>query len=252
MSTSLLQLNADAERPINRWAFGTGRVDRYPHLLRSADIGVPKNSGGRVGLADYSGQMDPQQGGDPRFTPPWVAPPQQRRPRFSWMALLALVVASAALVTAIIGLTRSDSAAGRAQGGPAAATPSSSTRPVDTAAANRALCTEIAPLMAESDKSAQAYSHLGTPNSPEWKPGAQTFVTDTKAWLGRMQPVIDSHGDADPFLLRSTQRFVDDLRYLVEDLESGPWEPYDQTIWNDSVSAVSGPLNVCAGVGVKW
>jgi hypothetical protein len=168
------------------------------------------------------------------------------------MALVALVVAAAALVTAIIGLARSESSEGRAPAGSVAASPSSTTRPSNTTDANRAFCTDIAPLMTESDKSAQAYSHLGTPNSPEWKPGAQTFVNDTKAWLPRMQTVIDTHGDADRFLLRSTQRFADDLQYLIEDLQSGPWERYDQTIWDDSVSAVSGPLNVCAGVGVKW
>ena len=106
--------------------------------------------------------------------------------------------------------------------------------------------------MAESDKSAQAYSHLGTPNSPEWKPGAQTFVNDTKAWLPRMQTVIDSHGDADPFLVRSTQRFVDDRKFLVEDLDSGPWEQYDQIIWSDSLAALSGPLTACFDLGVKW
>ena len=53
-----------------------------------------------------------------------------------------------------------------------------------------------------------------------------------------MQPVIDSHGDADPFLLRSMQRFVDDQRDLVADLEAGDgaeWLPYDQTSWNDSL-----------------
>jgi hypothetical protein len=192
--------------------------------------------------------MHPQQGGDTRFVQAWAAQPGQRRPRFSWLALCALVVASAALVVGIAALVRPTPAP------PPAAAPasSSSAHPAGTTEANRAFCTAIAPLMAESDKSAQAYSHLGPPNSTEWKPGAQTFITDTKAWFGRIQPVIDTHGDADPFLLRSTQRFVDDLQYLVEDLESGPWEQYDQTIWNDSVSAVSGPLNVCAGVGVKW
>jgi hypothetical protein len=191
--------------------------------------------------------MDPQQVGDPRLTGAWVGQPQQRRPRFSWLALCALVVAVAALVVGIAALVRPTSASPPA--GPAS---SSSAHPSGTTEANRAFCTAIAPLMAESDKSAQAYSHLGPPNSPEWKPGAQTFVADTKAWLPRMQTVIDTHGDASPFVLRSMQRFVDDLQYLVEDLESGPWEQYDQTIWNDSLAAGSGPLNMCFDLGVKW
>lgn len=192
--------------------------------------------------------MDPQQVGDPRLAGAWVGQPQQRRPRFSWMALVALVVAAAALVVGIAALVRPTPAP------PTVAAPasSSSAHPAGTTEANRAFCTDIAPLMAASDKSAQAYSHLGTPNSPEWKPGAQTFVNDTKAWLPRMQTVIDSHGDADPFLVRSTQRFVDDRKFLVEDLDSGPWEQYDQIIWSDSLAALSGPLTACFDLGVKW
>jgi hypothetical protein len=194
--------------------------------------------------------MNPQ-GPDMRPMQPWPGQPEPRH-RFSWLALAALVVAVGALVTAIIGFTRSEGSGGRAPSGSVAASPSSTTRPSNTTDANRAFCTDIAPLMAESDKTAQTYSHLGPPNSPEWKSGAQTFVNDTKAWLPRIQTVIDTHGDAAPFLLRSTQRFADDLQFLIEDLESGPWERYDQTIWDDSTAAVSGPLNVCAGVGVKW
>ncbi len=211
---------------------------------------MPGNSAGRVGQASYAGTMNAQQGGDTRFIPPWPAQSEQRRPRFSWTALLALLVAAAALAVGIVGLVTANSAKDRP--GPVAAPPSSTAKPASTAAATRAFCSAIAPLMTESNKSAQAYTHLGTPNSPEWKLGAQTFVSDTKAWLPRMQAVIDSHGDADPFALRSMQRFVDDQRYLVEDLESGPWEEYDHTIWNDSLSAVSGPANVCFDLGVKW
>ncbi len=195
--------------------------------------------------------MNPQ-GPDMRLIQPWAGQPEQRRRRFSWLALCALVVATAALVVSIVDLARSEPATGRTQAGSVAASPSSPTRPARTTDANRAFCTDIAPLMAESDRTGQAFSHLGTPNSPEWKPGAQTFITDTKAWVPRMQTVIDNHGDADPYLLRSTQRFVDDLRYIVADLEAGPWRPYDQTGWNDSLEAGSGPLSVCFDLGVKW
>jgi hypothetical protein len=67
-----------------------------------------------------------------------------------------------------------------------------------------------------------------------------------------MQAVIDTHGDADPFLMRATQRFVDDLRLIATDLEAGPWRPYDQTGWNDALIAGSGPLSTCFDLGVKW
>jgi hypothetical protein len=208
---------------------------------------MAENGGDCVGLAGYAGSMHPQQGGDTRFMQTWAAHPEQRRPRFSLLALCALVVAAAALAVGIAALVRPTPAPP-----PAAPAASSSAHPAATTEANRAFCTAIAPLMAESDKSAKAYSRLGKPNSPEWKPGAQVFITDTKAWLPRMQSIIDTHGDASPFVLRSMQRFADDLQYLIEDLESGPWEEYDHTIWDDSLSAGSGPANVCFDLGVKW
>ena len=179
-------------------------------------------------------------------------PPPLKRGRGLAAAVgAAIVLAAAALVVGIIALVRPAPSAPP----PAAAPASSSAHPAGTTEANRAFCTDIAPLMTESNKTAQAYSHLGKVNTPEWKAGAETFVTETKAWVGRIQPVIDSHGDADSFLLRSMQRFVDDRRYLVADLEAGngsEWMPYDQTNWDDSLSAGSGPLSMCWDLGVKW
>jgi hypothetical protein len=162
----------------------------------------------------------------------------------------AIVLAAAALVVGIVALVRPAPSAPP----PAAAPSSSSAHPTGTTEANRAFCTDIAPLMTESDKTAQAFSHPEK-NSPEYQAGVPAFVGDTKAWVGRMQAVIDSHGDADPYLLRSMQRFVDDRRDLVADLEAGSgaeWRPYDQTSWNDSLAAGSGPLSACWNLGVKW
>jgi hypothetical protein len=166
------------------------------------------------------------------------------------LAAAALVVGIIALVVGIITLVRPAPSAPP----PAAAPASSSAHPAGTTEANRAFCTDIAPLMTESDKTAQAFSHPAK-NSPEYQAGIPAFVNDTKTWVGRMQPVIDNHGDADPYLLRSMQRFVDDRRDLVADLEGegGPnWLPYDQTNWNDSLSALGGPLGMCWDLGVKW
>jgi hypothetical protein len=169
------------------------------------------------------------------------------------LAATALVVGVIALVVGVIVLVRPAPSAPSAPP-PVAAPASSSAHPTGTTEANRAFCTDIAPLMTESDKTAQAFSHPAK-NSPEWKAGVPAFVNDTKTWVVRMQPVIDSHGDADPFLLRSMQRFVDDRRSLVADLEAGDgaeWRPDDQTSWNDSLLAGSGPLSACWDLGVKW
>jgi hypothetical protein len=163
---------------------------------------------------------------------------------------VAIVLSAAALVVGVVALVRPAPSAPP----PAAASASSAAHPAGTTEANRAFCTDIAPLMTESNKTAQAFSHVGK-DSPDWKAAAEHYIPATKEWVARMQPVIDSHGDADPFLLRSMQRFVDNQRDLVADLEGagGPtWLPYDQTNWNDSLSALSGPISDCWDLGVKW
>jgi hypothetical protein len=162
------------------------------------------------------------------------------------------VIATAALVVGIIDLTRPSTTAAPVAGTSSVSTPPERSNPGDMTAANRALCMAIAPLMSESNRTAQAYSNLGPANSPEWSAGVPKFLSDTRDWVGRIQPVIDSHSNADPYLRRSLQRFVDDRRYLVADLEVGPWQPYDQTNWNDSLSALGGPLSICWDLGVKW
>lgn len=78
------------------------------------------------------------------------------------------------------------------------------------------------------------------------------FISDTKDWVGRIQPIIDSHPGVDPYFHRTLQRFVDDQRNLVADLEAGPWQPYDQTIWNDGLGAGNGPQVTCWDLGIKW
>lgn len=160
-----------------------------------------------------------------------------------------MFVALAGLVVSIIGLMQPPTVAAPVIGTSA---PPSQTPAADPTAANHALCNAIAPLMTESDGISKAYSNLGPAGSPTYRAGISTFVSDTKNWVGHIQPVIDGHNGADPFLRRSLQRFVDDRRHLVADLEEGPPQPYDQTDWNDSLSAYNGPLTVCWNLGVKW
>jgi len=192
-------------------------------------------------------------GGPPAPPQPYVwQPTPARRARGKILPFAvgaAILLSAAALVVGIVALIRPTPPPSSA---PAVATQGHS---AGSPEANRAFCTDIAPLMTDSDKTAQAFNRNGKPNSPEWKSGVPSFVTDTKSWVGRMQTVIDSHGDADPYLSRSMQRFVDDRRYLIADLEAGngaEWLPYDQTVWNDSLAAGSGPLTTCFDLGVKW
>lgn len=181
---------------------------------------------------------------------PYTSPPPRRNKGTAIAIAAVALVATAALVVGIIALSRSSTSTSTAAANPTTLAPTSA--PADTTSANRALCTAIAPLMGDSDRSARAYSDLGPAGTPAWKAGAPTFISETKDWVERIQPVIDSHPLADPFLRRSLQRFVDDRRYLVADLEAGGWQSNDQTNWNDSLSAYNGPLTTCWNLGIKW
>jgi hypothetical protein len=209
-------------------------------------IAQPTQGGSVPGPLGAGGPPGPPQ--NYGWQPP--PPPVKRGKGLAAAVGAAVVLAAAALVVGVIALVHPAPSLPP----PAAAPASSPTHPAGTTEANRAFCTDIAPLMAESNKTAQALSRVGK-DSPDWKAAAQQFIPETKAWAVRMQAVIDSHGDADPYLQRSMQRFVDDRRDLVADLEGagGPtWLPYDQTNWNDSLSALSGPIGNCFDIGVKW
>ena len=67
------------------------------------------------------------------------------------------------------------------------------------------VCTAIAPLMTEDNRVAKTLSSLGA-RGRRWNAAMPKFVSDTKDWVGRIQPVIDSHPDAEPYFRRSLQR----------------------------------------------
>jgi hypothetical protein len=159
----------------------------------------------------------------------------------------AILLSVSALAVGITALTR-----------PTATTPSEPTsaaaRPAeDTTAADRALCTAIAPLMAESNRVERAYQSSGEAGSPEREAATARYVSDTGDWVTRVQPIIDSNPDADPFFLRSLQRFVDDQRLLAYDLAaSGPHGLTDEVLQRTATGAYVGALNICWDLGVKW
>jgi hypothetical protein len=159
----------------------------------------------------------------------------------------AILLSVGALAVGITALTR-----------PIATTPSEPTNAAagpaeDTTAADRALCTAIAPLMAESDRLERTYQATGAPDSPERKAATPQYIKDAQDWARQIQPIIDSNPDADPFFLRSLQRFVDDIKLLAYDLGAfGPYGATDETLLRTSVGAYVGPLNICWDLGVKW
>lgn len=202
--------------------------------------------------------MTGTQGMPPTFPAPgpqpmgWATPPTPPAPRrrASITSVIAIVVSCAALGVGIASLHRP----AQQVAAPTPASTSTPGRPANSTEANHAFCTAIAPLLSESKKTAQSFMRVDK-NAADWSGAAQSFIGSTKDWVSRMQPVIDSHEDADPFLQRSMQRFVDDMQYLVDDMQAGDgpaWLPYDQTTWNDSLAALSGPTRNCFDLGVKW
>lgn len=114
-----------------------------------------------------------------------------------------------------------------------------------------AMVVAIAALIVGSDRVSKALSNQAPAGSPGWNAEMPKFLSAEKDLLGRFQPIIDSHPDVDSYFHRTLQRYVDDRRNLVPDLEAGPWQPYDHNIWDDSLGAYNG-LVVCWDLGIKW
>jgi hypothetical protein len=184
----------------------------------------------------------PPYGVDPRYTG------GRRRGRGALVAIVlgvvAVLLAGSALVVALTGIGRQP-----VPGVPAAA-PSQTA--ASTADADRALCTAIAPLMGESNKQANTFVGLGDTGTPTRDAALPKFVSDTEDWARRTQAVLDSHPDAQPFLKRTLQRYIDDMTLYVRNVRPGPQQTYDTAAWSDSLVAYGGPLAICQDLGIKW
>jgi hypothetical protein len=203
--------------------------------------------------------MNPQQGdelgvGQPVDPLTGRPPPQQSarqpaapRARFPWKAVIAAALAAAAVVVSVIALTRPTPAAI-----PASAPITTTPAPADTTAFDRALCTAISKLMTEINRISNAYLALGEAGTPARDSNLPKFISDTQDWIGRVQPILDQHPDARPFLRRSLQRFIDDRNLLVSALKAGPLTPEAYAMWSDSLAAYNGPLHICNQLGLKW
>ena len=179
--------------------------------------------------------------------PPPPAPTSRRGKLMAAGLVVAIVLATAALVVGGIALARSAKPA-------MSATPAASPAPTttDSTAADHALCEAIAPLMAEDDRVSNAWTDTGEPGTPARDAALPKYRADTENWARRTQLVLDAHPDADPFFKRTLQRFIDDRKLLVANMAPGPPKQYDQEIWSDSLSAYGGPLSICSKLGIKW
>ena len=159
--------------------------------------------------------------------------------------MAAVLLSTAALVVALIGLVREPDQVSRAEPSPPATTTAA------TDSGDQALCEEIAPLIKESSRSKNEFTGLGEPGSPERNAEIPNFVDRTQDWASRAQEVIDAHAEPPRYLTRTLQRYVDDMRLFVDGLRPGPEDDADRALWTDSIGALGGPLTACLDEGVE-
>jgi hypothetical protein len=195
----------------------------------------------------------PPSGGYGQAPPPAPPPLQRKRGLLATAGLVtAILLATAALVVGIIALSRPtpNSSPPSPDRTPAVATPT--TKPTDTSTADRKLCEAVGPLLHESNETGKAFVNLGNPGTPPRDAGIPDYKTSVLDWARRIQPVLDSQPDADPFLRRTLQRMVDDIRVYATSIRPGPETDADAAAWNDATVAYGGPYDVCHQLGVQW
>jgi hypothetical protein len=172
-----------------------------------------------------------------------VGPGERRRAiLFGAGVLLAVALAAAALVVALVALTRQ----------PAPTAPAAAPNAQASTAADKALCQAIGPLMKENDDRSNAFLGTGAAGSPERDAALPKFVSDTQDWARRTQQALDAHANPPRFMTRALQRYIDDMQLFVSSVRPGPGTQYDEAAWTDSIEAYGGPLASCQALGIGW
>jgi hypothetical protein len=156
-------------------------------------------------------------------------------------------VSSAALVLSLVALTKHTVSDNASPAGPQARTG----QPGSTDDADKALCTAIAPLIKEDAERGKAFVGLGDSGTPARDGAIPDFLHYTQDWTKQIQPVLDQHPDASPYLTRTLQRYIDDRRIYAGNIRPGPEQDADAAAWNDATVAIGGPLEVCGNLGIK-
>jgi hypothetical protein len=156
--------------------------------------------------------------------------------------LLVVGLAVAALVVALVAMQREPTGV---------ATPTGTPSP-PTGDADRALCQAIAPLMKENDDRSNAFLASGQPGSPEQTAALPKFVTDSQDWAHRAQQVLDAHANPPRWMIRTLQRYIDDVQLFVASVRPGSGTKYDEAAWTDGIVAYGGPVATCQALGIQW
>lgn len=170
-------------------------------------------------------------------------PRGRRRGLLGTGVVLAILLATAALVVAVVSIAGQPTQASDAV---APANPQAAT------AADRALCQAIAPLMKENDDRSNAFLATGQPGAPERDAALPKFVSDTQDWARRTQQALEAHANPPRFMTRTLQRYIDDMQLFVSSVRPGPGTQYDEAAWTDSIVAYGGPLATCQALGIGW
>jgi hypothetical protein len=183
--------------------------------------------------------------------PPQPTPPPHKRGLLITAGLvMAILLATAALVVGIIAISRPTSSTS-ANPTPPTASPTTS-GVTDTTAADRKLCEAVAPLIRESADDGRSFVNLGPTGTPARDAGIPDYQASVSDWVKRIQPILDRHPDADAFFKRTLQRFIDDTRIYATSIRPGPETDADTAAWNDKLVAIGGPFDVCHRLGVQW
>jgi hypothetical protein len=205
-------------------------------------VGGPPYTPGQVG------SVGPTPPPFPQYPPAGAYGPAPRR-RKSVLAgagiVIAIALGLAALVVSLIGLGRAGIG-----GQPSAQPTASGTGSGSTEAADRALCTAIAPLIKESSARGKQFAVLGDLGTPPRDAGIDAFMVDTLDWAKRTEVVVAAHRDASPFFIRTLQRYTDDRRLYAANIRPGQRADADAAAWNDSLVALGGPFEVCGDLGI--
>jgi uncharacterized membrane protein len=175
------------------------------------------------------------------------APVSRRSPLLGIGVIVAILLGATALVVSLTGVGRQSVQSTTATS--ASATPAAGG---DTTEADRALCQAIAPVMTDADKAANDWTAQGEQGTPSSDAALPKFVSDSRDHAKRLQESLDSHSEVQPFFRRTLQRYIDDLSLYVANVRPGAKQPYDATMWSESLGAYGGPLSICQGLGINW
>jgi hypothetical protein len=164
----------------------------------------------------------------------------------------AILLSIAALIVAVIDLNRPTASTSTSQSSSVASPSPSPSTTADTTAADRALCEGAAPLIRESAERGRQFVDLGQSGTPERDAGIPSYQASVSDWVKKIQPILDQHADADAFLKRTLQRFIDDTRIYAASIRPGPENDADAAAWNDKLVAIGGPFEICHRLGVEW